>query len=485
MSEHVEQAEHLDILVIGAGLSGIGAAVHVSQDLPGRTYAVLEGRERIGGTWDLFRYPGVRSDSDMFTLGYRFKPWRGDQVLADGPSIREYVAEAAVDYGVDQHIRFGHRVVRAEWSSTDARWTVTAEHAGETVELTASVLWAATGYYRYDEGYQPDLPGLDEFRGTVVHPQHWPEDLDYSGRRIVVVGSGATAVTLVPALAEDAAHVTMLQRSPTYVVTLPSHDPLAGKLRRVLGERRAYAAKRWINARQAQLLYRLSRRRPDLVRRLVRFAARKQLPEGYPVDVHFRPAYDPWDQRMCFVPDGDLFRALSQGTASVVTDTIETFTPDGIRLTSGERLEADLVVTATGLNVEVFHGLEIVVDGELVDPAGRLVYKGLLLDGVPNFVFVFGYTNASWTLKADLVSEYTVRLLRHLDERGARVFVAPRDDSVTAVPFSDFRAGYVLRAIDRLPKQGDRAPWTLAMSYVADVKLLREGAIDDGTLTFR
>ncbi|GAB2858302.1 flavin-containing monooxygenase [Nocardioides pacificus] len=477
-------SEHLDVVIIGAGLSGIGAASHLVDAFPGRSYAVLEARERIGGTWDLFRYPGVRSDSDMLTLGYHFKPWLGGKVLADGDSIRDYVTEAAHERGIDRHIRFGHRVTRAEWSSEDARWTLTVEHDGETRELTAGLVWACTGYYRYDQGHAPVFPGVERYDGQVVHPQAWPEDLDYTGKRVVVIGSGATAVTLVPAMARDAAHVTMLQRSPTYIISLPSRDRTGALLRRVLPGRAAYAVSRWKNVLRAMVSYELSRLRPATARRLLRRMTASQLPEDYPVDVHFSPSYDPWDQRLCVVPDGDLFRALRSGDAEIVTDTIETFTELGIRLSSGQELEADLVVSATGIEVALFHGMELVVDGEKVDLADTMAYRAMLLSDVPNFVFVFGYTNASWTLKADLVSQYVVRLLQHMDRVGARSFVVRRDPAVRAQPFTDFQAGYIQRVMDQLPKQGDRAPWNLTMNYVRDRRTLAR-PVDDGNVEFR
>ncbi len=474
--------EHLDVLIIGAGLSGIGAAAHLAEAFPGRRYAILEARERIGGTWDLFRYPGVRSDSDMYTLGYRFKPWEGDRVMADGPSIKAYVEETAAERGLDEHIRFGHRVTRAEWSSAERRWTVTVEHDGATSTLSTTLLWGCSGYYRYDRGHHPRFPGQEDYRGELVYPQFWPEDLDWSGKRVVVIGSGATAVTIVPAMAEQAAHVTMLQRSPSYVVTLPATDGLAPRLRRVLPDRAAHALVRWRHILEAMAFYSFCRRFPRAARRMIRSGTRKELGEDYPVDTHFKPAYDPWDQRMCMVPDGDLFASIRRGDASVVTDTIETFTETGVRLASGEHLEADVVVSATGITVEPLHGIDLVVDGERVDLGQRMAYKAMLLDGVPNFVFVFGYTNASWTLKADLVSAYVVRLLEHMDARGQEVFVVPRDRTVEERPFSDFSSNYFVRALPGLPKQGDRKPWNLAENYVKDRRSIVGGDIDDGVI---
>ncbi|UQS23707.1 NAD(P)/FAD-dependent oxidoreductase [Amycolatopsis thermalba] len=479
--------EHVDVLIVGAGLSGIGAASHLQAECPGRSYAIFESRGAIGGTWDLFRYPGVRSDSDMFTLGYSFEPWTDAKAIADGPSIREYVQRTARTRGIDRRIRFHHRVVRAEWSSGEALWTVEAERSdtGERVRITCDFLFVNSGYYRYDQGYAPQFPGQDEFTGTVVHPQHWPEDLDYTGKRVVVIGSGATAVTLLPAMAGDAAHVTMLQRSPSYVLSLPGTDPVADKLRGVLPAKVAYPIVRWKNVVSAMLFFQLSRRSPGVVRKFLRKAVSAQLPRGFDVDRHFNPSYDPWDQRVCFVPDGDLFKAVRSGKADIVTDTIETFTADGIRLSSGRVLEADIVVTATGLNLLPFGGLELVVDGEPVELGERLAYKGMMLSGVPNYAFTIGYTNASWTLKADLVAGYVCRLLNHLDEHGYTTCTPVPPPSVTATePLIDLKSGYVLRSLDKLPKQGPAAPWRLFQNYPRDVLLMRHGSLEDDAMRF-
>jgi monooxygenase len=478
--------EHLDVLIVGAGLSGIGAAWHLQERCPGRSYAILEGRGDLGGTWDLFRYPGIRSDSDMHTLGYRFKPWTRSKSITDGPSILEYVRETARESGIEGRIRFHHRVLGAGWSSEEARWTVEAERVdtGETVRLTCDFLWTCSGYYRYDEGYTPEFEGADRFPGPVVHPQHWPEDLDYAGKRVVVIGSGATAVTLVPAMAEEAAHVTMLQRSPTYIASLPAEDGIADWLRRHLPERAAYAAVRWKNVLIQTLFYQLSRRRPETVKRMIRRGVERALPPGYDVDKHFKPRYNPWDQRMCLVPDGDLFRAISAGEASVVTDTIATFTERGIELESGEELEADAIVTATGLNLLFLGGMELEVDGEPVDVPRAMTYKGMMLSGVPNMAFTVGYTNASWTLKADLTSEYVCRLLRHMDAHGYRRCVPEVDPTVTEEPLLDFTSGYVQRSLDQFPKQGSKEPWKLRQNYVFDIRTIRRGAIDDGAMRF-
>jgi monooxygenase len=478
--------EHCDVLIVGAGLSGIGAAHHLQDAFPGKTYTILEGRDAIGGTWDLFRYPGVRSDSDMYTLGYRFRPWTQAQAIADGPSILSYVRATAAEAGIDKHIRFGYRVTRAAWSGADARWTVEATGPdGETTTLTCGFLLLCSGYYNYDRGYLPDFPGLEDFGGQIVHPQFWPQDLDYAGKRVVVIGSGATAVTLVPAMARTAAHVTMLQRSPSYVLAMPSEDGLANRLRQLLGTRRGYTATRWKNVAVTTLIYRLSRRRPDMIRGWIRKMAVQQLPAGYDVDTHFKPAYNPWDQRLCLVPDGDLFRAISGGSASVATDRIATFTESGLRLESGAELPADIVVTATGLQLLALGGIELSVDGEPVRLPETMAYKGMMLSGVPNFAFTIGYTNASWTLKADLVSEFVCRMLKHMDARGYDTCVPVNDDpAVTEQPLLDFAAGYVLRSIDQFPKAGSRAPWRLAQNYARDVVTLRHGKIDDGSMRF-
>ena len=478
-----QEPEHVDVLIIGAGLSGIGAACQVTAHHPGKVVAVLEGRDASGGTWDLFRYPGIRSDSDMFTFGYRWRPWPSDTALADGPLILDYVRTVAEEYGVDELIRYRHKVTGASWDSATQRWTVEIDHDGEPLTITTNLLWGCSGYYDYENGYAPEFPGADDFRGRIVHPQHWPEDLDCTGKRVVVIGSGATAITLVPALAGTAEHVTMLQRSPSYVLSRPGRDPLAAKLAR-LPDRLAYPAVRWKNILLTVLSYQLSKRRPHLARRIVRDATVKQLPEGVDVDVHFKPTYNPWEQRLCFVPDGDLFKAMRRGTASVVTDTIERFTEDGIRLTSGQELEADVIVTATGLRLLPFGGIDLVVDGEPVKLAETMAYKALMLSGVPNFVYTIGYTNASWTLKADLVSDYVCRMLGHLDEHGHTSFVAVKDPEVQERPFMDFSSGYVLRALDQLPKQGDRAPWLLRQNYLTDVRTIRRDDLDDGTLRF-
>ena len=479
-------AEHVDVLVVGAGLSGVGFACHLQEHCPGKTYAILEARDAIGGTWDLFRYPGIRSDSDMFTLGYAFRPWEDGKAIADGPDIRSYIRDTARERDVEDKVRFHHRVVRGEWSSADARWRVEAERTdtGETVELTCNFVYGATGYYRYDEGFTPEFEGTERFEGTIVHPQFWPEDLDYTGKRVVVIGSGATAVTLVPAMAGDAAHVTMLQRSPSYVVTLPAEDPIANWLRRRLPAQRAYEIVRWKNVLMMLGSFNVSRRFPDFMRKVIRRGVERNLPEGYDVDTHFNPRYNPWDQRMCLVPDNDLFDAIGAGTASVVTDQIETFTERGLRLASGAELEADVIVTATGLNLLILGGIEIEVDGEPVDYADKVAYKGMMLCDVPNLALALGYTNASWTLKCDLVAQYVCRLINHMDAHGYEIATpAGPDPSVPVEPFIDFSSGYVLRSIERLPKQGATQPWRLHQNWFRDIRLLRRGPVDD-SMTF-
>jgi monooxygenase len=479
--------EHVDVLIVGAGLSGIGAACHLQAECPGKSYAILEAREASGGTWDLFRYPGIRSDSDMYTLGYAFRPWRGAKSIADGPSILDYIRETAREHGVDGHIRFGHRAVRAEWSTADARWTVEAERGDglEPVQLTCGFLFMCTGYYRYDEGYTPAFPGAERFAGRIVHPQHWTGDIDCAGRRVVVIGSGATAVTLVPALAEQAEHVTMLQRSPSYILSLPGEDPIARRVRRALPPKLAYSVVRWKNVALTTLFFQLSRRAPRIAKAMIRKGVEKELPPGYDIDTHFTPRYDPWDQRVCLVPDGDLFAAIRAGRASMVTDRIDTFTERGLRLESGRELEADVVITATGLNLLALGGLRIAVDGEDVELPDKVGYKGMMLSDVPNLAVAMGYTNASWTLKCDLTCAYVCRLLNHMDRHGHRQ-VTPRirEASLPTQPFIDLQAGYVRRSIDLFPRQGLKAPWRLYQNYLRDILLLQYGALEDDALEF-
>jgi len=480
--------EHFDVLIVGAGLSGVGGACHLARHCPGKTYAVLEAREAMGGTWDLFRYPGIRSDSDMFTLGYSFRPWTEAKAIADGPSILNYVHETAREYDVDRHIRYRHRVVRASWSSADAKWTVEAERgpAQEIVRFSCNFLYMCAGYYNYEEGYLPKFAGTERFQGRIVHPQKWTDDVDYQGKRVVVIGSGATAITLVPALAESAAHVTMLQRSPSYIVTLPSQDILANFARRVLPAKLAYAVARWRNVLRAMFFYWVARKLPKLFKGLVRMGIKAEMGKDYSVRPHFTPHYEPWDQRLCLVPDADLFKVLREGRASIVTDRIDTFTEKGIRLKSGAELEADLIVTATGLNMLLLGGMQAVVDGGPVNPPKTLSYRGMMVSDVPNMAFAVGYTNASWTLKCDLVAEYVCRLINHMDRHGYRQCTPRRNDpSITEQPIIDFSSGYVQRSIDQFPKQGSKVPWKLHQNYALDLLNLRFGTLDDGVMEFR
>jgi cation diffusion facilitator CzcD-associated flavoprotein CzcO len=475
---------YFDVLIVGAGLSGIGAAWHLQRGCPDKTYAILEARDALGGTWDLFRYPGVRSDSDMYTLGYAFQPWTEGKAIADGPSIRRYIDRTARDNGIDRHIRYGHRVVSAHWDSGDACWWVEAEHDGLRLRLRTRFLYMCSGYYSYDEAYRPRFDGEEDFAGRVVQPQFWPAGLDYRGRRVVVVGSGATAVTLVPAMAQEAAHVTMLQRSPTYVVSRPSEYGFAQRLRRRLPAHAAYALTRWRVIAESMLLYRLARSKPDLAKRKIVEMARHQLGPGYDVDTHFTPAYKPWDQRVCVVPDGDLFRAIRTGRASVATDRIARFTRDGLLLKSGRMLPADVVVLATGLKIKLLGGVDITVDGRPFRPHDAMSYKGMMLSDLPNCVMTFGYTNASWTLKADLTASWVVRLLRHMDRKGLEVAVVHREPGVTPEPFLSFTSGYVQRARADLPQQGSRRPWQVYQNYLQDMLTIRFGRIADGVLRF-
>jgi cation diffusion facilitator CzcD-associated flavoprotein CzcO len=479
--------DHVDVLIVGAGLSGIGAAHNLRKAFPNKSLAILESRDAIGGTWDLFRYPGIRSDSDMYTLGYRFRPWTGSRSLADGPAIRQYIRDTATESGVDKLIRFNSRLIRAEWSSADDLWTldVLNTQTEEVTQITTNFLHICSGYYRYDEGFTPQFAGSENFKGKIIHPQHWPEDLDYEGKKVVVIGSGATAITLVPAMTDKAEHVTMLQRSPNYVLSIPGVDPIAHRLRKLLGDRFAYPINRWKNVFVATMLYQVSQRRPKFVKKLLRKMNTAMLPDGFDVDKHFKPKYNPWDQRMCMVPDGDLFRSIRGGDASIVTDTIDEFTETGIKLGSGDTLDADIVITATGLNLQLFGGAELAVDGTNIDLADTLAYKGMMLSGIPNFAFTVGYTNASWTLKADLVSEYVCRLIGFMDQQGYKRCVPLNSDtSLETVPLLDFSAGYVLRSLDALPRSGSKAPWKLGMNYAVDVVNLRHRSLEDEAMVF-
>jgi monooxygenase len=478
--------EHLDVVIVGAGISGISAAWHLQDRCPRKSYAILERRDDLGGTWDLFKYPGIRSDSDMFTLGFRFKPWCSAKSIADGSSIKAYIREAATENGIDQHIRYRHKVTAAEWSDADNRWTLTVESDGERREITCSFLFACSGYYNYDEGYSPTFDGSADFEGTIVHPQHWSEELDYADKKIVVIGSGATAVTLIPALVNSGArYVTMLQRSPSYIGSLPEVDPFAKRANRLLPERAAHVANRWKAIAFSTVQYQLSRRFPAYMRKTLMTMARRRLPEGYDVERHFGPRYNVWDQRLCLAPDGDLFRTIRHGKADVVTDTIDRFTATGIKLSSGEELQADIIVTATGLNLQLFGGAEIQRNGVAVALNDTMAYKGMMLTDMPNMAFTIGYTNASWTLKADLVSEFVCRVLNYMDSHGFDTVVPQHPgDSVDEYPLMDFTPGYVLRALDYLPKAGSVTPWRLKQNYLLDLRLIRRGRVNDGALQF-
>lgn len=479
--------EHVDVLIVGAGLSGIGAARHLQMRCPNRRFAIFEGRDRIGGTWDLFRYPGVRSDSDMHTLGYSFKPWALPQAIADGPSILRYVQETAAEFGIERHIRFRHRVVQADWSSADARWTVDAEHDADgnkqAVTITCSFLLLCAGYYNYEAGFTPEFPHATRFRGRVVHPQFWTEDIEYANRRVVVIGSGATAVTLVPELAKRAAHVTLLQRSPTYMVSQPAEDALANAMSRVLPTMLAYHLTRWKRVLLGLLVFRLCRAQPVFAKAMMLRNVRARVGADYDLQMHFTPRYNPWEQRVCLVPDGDLFEAIKDHRVSVVTDHIQSFTETGIALQSGAELAADLIVTATGLNLQVMGGLRVRVDGKTVDVATTLNYKGVMFSGIPNLASCFGYTNAAWTLKCDLISQYVCRLLNYMQRHQLRQ-CAPRAaaSSASVEPWVDFSSGYFARSLHLFPRQGSRAPWKLYQNYLRDYRQLRFGRIADGVL---
>jgi monooxygenase len=478
--------EHLDVVVVGAGISGVSAAWHLQDRCPSKSYAILERRDDLGGTWDLFRYPGIRSDSDMFTLGFRFKPWRCAKSIADGPSIKAYIKEAASENGIDRHIRFRHRVMAADWSDADNRWTLTVESDGRHSQITCTFLFACSGYYNYDEGYAPTFEGAEDFEGTIVHPQHWPQDLDYAGKKIVVIGSGATAVTLIPALVNSGAgHVTMLQRSPTYIGALPEVDPVAERANRLLPANAAHVVNRWKAIAFSTAQYQISRRFPNYMRETLMRMARRRLPAGYDVEKHFGPRYQVWDQRLCLAPNGDLFRTIRHGNADVVTETIDRFTTTGIRLTSGDELQADIIITATGLNLQLFGGAAIRRNGVPVELHETMAYKGMMLTGMPNMAFTIGYTNASWTLKADLVSEFVCRVLNYMDAKGFDTVVPQHPgDSVDERPLMDFTPGYVLRALDYLPKAGSVTPWRLKQNYLLDLRLIRRGRVDDEALRF-
>jgi cation diffusion facilitator CzcD-associated flavoprotein CzcO len=478
--------EDLDLIIVGAGISGIDGGYRFQTAFPDKSYAILEARDAIGGTWDLFRYPGIRSDSDMYTLGFPFRPWRGERSIAGGEAIRDYVEETARAFGIDRRIRFRHRVLAARWETAAARWAVDVETPDGSRRLACRFLYVCSGYYDYAGGYRPHWPGEEVFAGRIVHPQHWPDDLDYAGKRVVVIGSGATAVTLVPAMTDEAAHVTMLQRSPSYVVSLPSRDAVAHWLGRALPARPAAAAVRLKNIALSRLFFGLARRRPERTRQAILKRVRKALPEPFDVERHFSPRYDPWDQRLCLVPDNDLFEAIAAGKASVATDEIVRFTADGLQLKSGAELPADVVVTATGLVVKLMGGIAVSVDGVPVSGAGRLVYRGMMLEDLPNFAFAFGYTNASWTLKCDLTARYLCRLIRHMERRGARIATPRlRDATVTREPLLDFTSGYIARAAGALPVRGSTGPWRLPQNYLRDLAAFALGRIADPSLELR
>jgi monooxygenase len=492
MTRTMASDAHLDVLVVGAGLSGIGAGRYLQTHCPWARYEIFEARSAVGGTWDLFRYPGIRSDSDMHTLGYSFRAWTGDKSIADGASILRYIEDTSAETGIDEHIHLEHRVLTADWVSDESRWHVTVERMSdglpvETLHLTAGFVFACSGYYRYDHGYLPDFAGLADYTGTVVHPQHWPEDLAYADKEIVVIGSGATAVTLVPALARSAAHITMLQRSPSYVASLPERSPVAALLRKILPAKAAGTSAKWFHALLTQAFYQACQHWPKQMRRMLIAGLTRQLPEGYDVATHFSPRYDPWDQRFCATPDGELFAAIRDGSVSVVTDHVSRFTEKGILLASGTELRADIVVTATGLELLFLGGIEVSVDGETVVPSERLTYKGMMLEGVPNLAVAMGYTNASWTLKCDLTCDYVCRLLNHMRARGLSECVARNEDPTVAVegePWLNLKSGYIRRSAHLLPRQGGRHPWRVNQSYLSDYRALKMSGLEDAAMVF-
>lgn len=483
---------HFDVLIVGAGISGIGAGYHLKEFCPDRSFTILEGRDDLGGTWDLFRYPGIRSDSDMHTLGFSFKPWTAEKSIADGPAILDYLRETASEFGIDRHIQYRHHVSNASWSSEDSCWTVNATRRSDdgtetAVTYTAGFVFMCSGYYSYKGGFRPDFAGEENFKGQVVHPQHWPEDLDYAGKKVVVIGSGATAVTLVPAMADKTEHITMLQRSPTYMVSRPNTDALANNLRKVLPDKVAYAMTRWKNVRLTNLMYKRARSEPEKVKAKLRALLEKELPSDM-IDEHFTPSYNPWDQRLCLVPNSDLFESITAGKASIVTDQIDAFTETGIKLKSGDELEADIIVTATGLQLVTLGEVSFSVDGKEIDFADTWSYLGLGYSDVPNLISSFGYINASWTLRADLTCEYVCRLLNHMKETNstqATPRLRPSDSSMPARPWiDDFTSGYMSRSMHLLPKQGDRQPWINTQDYLADRKLFKTMDIADGVMQF-
>ena len=478
-------SEHFDVLIVGAGLSGIGAARHLQDKCPDKTFAILEGRDAIGGTWDLFRYPGIRSDSDMYTLGYNFKPWTEPQVIADGHRIRNYIEETARENSIESKIRLGHKVLSADWLSETATWTVTVQlKSGETRQLSCNWLMMCSGYYNYEEGFTPEFKGREDFKGQVIHPQFWPENLDYPGTRVVVIGSGATAITLIPSMTDKARHVTMLQRTPSYVISVPQFDPMVRVLLKFLPEMTVYKISRARNNFITQMIFKLSRKYPNFMRKLLLKQVKVQVGKDFDMK-HFTPPYNPWDQRLCAVPNGDMFKVLRKGKASVVTDHIDRFVDKGILLKSGQMLEADIIVTATGLNLRLFGGMSLSVDGKAIEMNQHISYKGLMFSDIPNFSNTLGYTNASWTLKADLIAEYVCRLLKHMDKTCTRIAVPERKDpNVKPTQLLEMSSGYVARAEAYLPKGADRAPWKLYQNYALDTDQLRHGKLEDGVMAF-
>lgn len=481
------KTNQVDVLIIGAGISGIGAAYHLQKHCPNKSYAIIEARAALGGTWDLFRYPGIRSDSDMSTFGFNFKPWRSPKAISPGADIKSYIAEAATENGINEHIVFEHKVISANWDSTHAKWHTQVQNlqTGEFCQYISRFFFSGAGYYNYDEGYTPDFKGVESFEGDIIHPQHWPQDIDYTNKNVIVIGSGATAITLVPALAATAKHVTMLQRSPTYIASLPEQDVFANVMRRYLPAKLAYSLSRWRKILQGMFMYSLSRRRPESVKKVIRKGIIDELGEDYPVDKHFKPKYQPWDQRACLVPDGDLFTAIKSGSASVVTEVIDTFTSTGIKLQSGEELNADIIVTATGLKLDLLGSYELSIDHKPFRVADSYCYKGMMLSGLPNFAFSMGYTNASWTLKSDLVGQYVCRLINHMDKHQHQYCqpVLPLK-GIEAVPFIDFNSGYILRALDKIPKQGREKPWRLNQNYILDRISLSYSSVVDNSIIF-
>ena len=479
------KTESVDIIIIGAGLSGIGAACHLKRQCPNKSFLILEGREAMGGTWDLFRYPGIRSDSDMFTLGYNFKPWTNPKAIADGDSIREYIIEAAKEHNVAEKIRYSHKVKSVAWDSSTSKWTITAEVNGEEKQYNCNFIFSCTGYYNYDEGYTPEFKDRKKFKGKIVHPQHWPEELDYTDKKVVIIGSGATAITLLPSMADKTEHITMLQRSPSYVLPVPQKDPMQDKLREYLPEKWVYRTLRARNVAFSMGFYQYARRFPDKMKAFIRSHNEYRLPEGYDMK-HFTPKYDPWDERLCASPDADFFKAIKSGKASVETDHIDHFTKTGIQLKSGKHLDADIIITATGLNIQLMGGVDVTVDGNAVEMNERMCYRGVLIENLPNLAMVFGYTNASWTLKADLVSEYVCKLINHMDKKGlTQVQPINNDKSVHHEPFMDLQSGYVQRAEGKVPQQGNKLPWKLYQNYALDFAMLKFGRVHDGALKFQ